>query len=53
MKKRWKKIRKKPKNIVSLQSVGSRNEATWCGARLVKANHNRLWRWDSLEEIQV
>ena len=53
MKKKLKKIRKKSKKVVSLQSVSQRNEITWCGARLVTTNHNRLWRWDSLEEVQV
>lgn len=52
MKKSSRKIRKQKKKVVYLQS-SSKHEPTFCGARLVVANHNRLWRWDSLEEVQV
>lgn len=51
MKKKLKKSRKKPKKVVYLQSVSPKYEPIFCGARLIKANHNRLWRWDNLEDV--
>jgi len=51
MKKTSKKIRKKAKKVVSLQSIVTNKYETFCGFRLVAANHNRLWRWDTLEDV--
>jgi hypothetical protein len=47
-----KKIRKKGKKVVYLPATTyPTNETTFCGFRIIKANHNRLWRWDTLEDV--
>jgi hypothetical protein len=47
-----KKIRKKKKKVVSLPATTyPTHETIWCGFRINKVNHNRLWRWDTLEDV--
>lgn len=48
MKKTSKKIRKKQKKVVSLQSTVKVMAPTW-NARLTPKNYN--WRWDTLEDM--
>lgn len=50
MAKKSKKVRKQSKNVVSSLPRPSMGP-TLCGFPLVKANVNRLWRWDDLTEV--
>lgn len=51
MGKKSKKTRKKQKTVVSLLPTTVLNEVTICGFRINKEKHNRLWRWDTLEDV--
>lgn len=48
--KKRKKIGKSGVNVVYLQSAIT--TPTICGFRVNKLNHNRLWRWDTLEDVK-
>lgn len=45
--------RKKRKNKKKVVPLYSTSIPTFCGFRLVKKNINRMWRWDTLEDIEV
>jgi hypothetical protein len=51
MKKRSKKIRNRDKKVVSLPATIHSTETYICGFRINKEKHNRLWRWDTLEDV--
>lgn len=48
-----KKSRKKQKKVVYLQTKVTTSVPTWCGARINLKNYNRLWRWDTLEDVNL
>lgn len=49
-----KKSRKKAKKVVYLQAqVFPKFTPTWCGFPLNLQNYNRLWRWDTLEDVNL
>lgn len=52
MKKSLRKIRNKKKKVVSLPATTYPNsDLLFCGFRIIKEKHNRLWRWDNLEDV--
>ncbi len=49
-----KKTRKNKKKVVSLPATTyPKYVPTFCGFRLIKANHNQLWTWDTLESVAL
>lgn len=52
MKKKSEKVRKTKKKVVSLPATTYPiHEIRMFGFRINKENYNRLWRWDTLEEV--
>lgn len=52
MKKSRRKIRRLKRKVVSLPLITyPTHEIQMCGFRINKEKHNRLWRWDTLEEV--
>lgn len=46
-----KKIRKQKKKVVYLPATTFPTTPMWCGFPLNLQNFNRLWKWDSLEDV--